>query len=457
MSGLRAFAVVDLGFGDAGKGLCTDFLARRTGAGVIVRFNGGAQAGHNVVTADGRHHTFAQFGAGTFVPGVRTFLSRHMVVHPTALIEEARVLRSKQVDDAIERVAISENALLVTPFHQAANRLRELARGAARHGSCGAGVGEAVSDALRHPHDAVRAVDLRDSTVLAEKLRTVRQRLHVEVDGLHVPTSKAAAREREFFEADGVIPTWIDRCQPLIPRVVPDVELASWLSTCDAVIFEGAQGLLLDETFGFHPHTTWSRCTAEGARELLREAAPATQLRVIGILRAHAVRHGPGPLPTEDAALATIMREHNVTNEWQGPVRRGWFDGVLARHAIALTPKLDTLMITHVDALAAREEWSLCNAYETKEPIDAESATLDRDGLATDIVPREDPTLERQERLGRWMLRCRPRLVSVPADEPSHLTRLEECLKRRIDLVSRGPSPGDVELRTGALTDAAPE
>src|SRR6185295_1295124 len=81
MSALRAFAVVDLGFGDAGKGLLTDWLARRTGASVIVRFNGGAQAGHNVVTEDGRHHTFAQIGAGSFVPGVRTFLSRHVVVH----------------------------------------------------------------------------------------------------------------------------------------------------------------------------------------------------------------------------------------------------------------------------------------------------------------------------------------------------------------------------------------
>ena len=127
--GLRAFAVVDLGFGDAGKGLLTDFLVRRTGASVVVRFNGGAQAGHNVVTSDGRHHTFSQLGAGSFVSGVRTFLSRDVVVHPTALLREAEALREKGVRGALERVAISEHARIVTPYHQALNRLRELARG----------------------------------------------------------------------------------------------------------------------------------------------------------------------------------------------------------------------------------------------------------------------------------------------------------------------------------------
>ncbi|HEY7215209.1 MAG TPA: adenylosuccinate synthetase, partial [Thermoanaerobaculia bacterium] len=138
---MRAFLLVDLGFGDAGKGLLTDFLVRRSGATVVVRYNGGAQAGHNVVTPDGRHHTFAQLGSGSFVAGVRTFLSRHVVVHPTALLAEAAALRAKGVGDALDRVRLSERALVITPFHQAAGRLRELARGAARHGSCGVGVG----------------------------------------------------------------------------------------------------------------------------------------------------------------------------------------------------------------------------------------------------------------------------------------------------------------------------
>src|SRR5215210_2605913 len=126
---MRAFVIVDLGFGDAGKGLLTDCLVRRTGAKVVVRYNGGAQAGHNVVTPDGRHHTFSQFGSGSFVPGVRTFLSRDVVVHPTALLREEASLRTAGVTDALERLRISADAVVVTPYHQALNRLRETARG----------------------------------------------------------------------------------------------------------------------------------------------------------------------------------------------------------------------------------------------------------------------------------------------------------------------------------------
>src|SRR3954471_16685245 len=126
---MRAIVIVDLGFGDAGKGLLTDYLVRRTGARMVVRYNGGAQAGHNVVAPDGRHHTFAQFGSGTFVPGVRTFLSRDVVVHPSALPREELALRSAGVTDGFERLSISADALVITPYHQALGRMRELARG----------------------------------------------------------------------------------------------------------------------------------------------------------------------------------------------------------------------------------------------------------------------------------------------------------------------------------------
>src|SRR5947207_7285945 len=119
----RFATLVGLGFGDCGKGLFTDALCRRWPVHTVARFNGGAQAGHNVVTPDGRHHTFAQFGAGTFVPGVRTHLARQMVVHPLALWLEARGLASVGVPDALERLTVSARALAITPFQQAACRL----------------------------------------------------------------------------------------------------------------------------------------------------------------------------------------------------------------------------------------------------------------------------------------------------------------------------------------------
>src|SRR4051794_33587520 len=125
---MSAWIVVDLGFGDAGKGSVVDFLVREHQTHTVVRFNGGAQAAHNVVLPDGRHHTFSEFGSGTFVPGVRTHLSRFMLVDPAALLAEERHLRSLGVSDAFERLSVDGRAIVVTPFQKAANRLREMSR-----------------------------------------------------------------------------------------------------------------------------------------------------------------------------------------------------------------------------------------------------------------------------------------------------------------------------------------
>ena len=124
-----------------------------------------------MVTADGRHHTFAQFGSGSFTPGVRTHLSRFVLVDPLALAAEAAHLASVGVSDALDRLTVDRDALLATPYHQAANRARELARGRDRHGSCGMGIGETVRYALDHPADAPRVADCAAPRRLARLLR----------------------------------------------------------------------------------------------------------------------------------------------------------------------------------------------------------------------------------------------------------------------------------------------
>lgn len=440
---LQAFAVLDLGFGDCGKGLVTDHLARRTGAGVVVRFNGGAQAGHNVVTPDGRHHTFAQLGAASFLPGVRTFLSRHVLVHPTALVYEAGVLAAKGVVAPLERLAISEQARVVTPFHQAANRLRELARGAGRHGSCGVGIGETAVHADAHPDEAVRAGDWRDAPRLRRKLASIRARLRAELVG--VATGPAAERERAVLEDEGVSERWIEAVAPLARTIAPDARLADWLRGTKAVIFEGAQGLLLDQALGFAPHCTWSDCTARQARELLAEAAPGLELCVQGVLRAHALRHGPGPLPSESSEVRP-RGDHNAANPWQGPVRYGWFDAVLARHALALAGALDALVLTHLDLLPTRARWPVATRYRAG-PRAPECVAEIIDG-AGQLVAHASPPYERQLRLTEVLTSCVPELEELPAEEGAFLARLEELLGRRIDAVARGPRATDLALRS---------
>jgi len=176
----RHYVVCGLGFGDEGKGSVIDFLCnprRPDPARTVVRFNGGAQAAHNVLAADGRHHTFAQFGSGSFTPGVRTHLSRFVLVDPLALAAEAAHLASAGVPDALDRLTVDRDALLVTPYHQAANRAREVARGRGRHGSCGMGIGETARYSLAWPGDAPRVADCAAPRTLARSLGLLRDRL----------------------------------------------------------------------------------------------------------------------------------------------------------------------------------------------------------------------------------------------------------------------------------------
>ncbi|MCU0684397.1 MAG: adenylosuccinate synthetase [Polyangiaceae bacterium] len=454
----RAALVVDLGFGDAGKGLVTDALVRELGAHTVVRFNGGAQAGHNVVSPDGRHHTFSQLGAGSFVPGVRTYLSRHTVVHPTALLIEAAHLARQGVDDALARLSMSGEALLITPFHQAANRLRELARGAGRHGSCGVGVGETVSDALLDPEGAPRARHLADPPALRRRLALLRKKKHDELaDTLRaLAGAPAAEAERRAFEDPAVADAWAEAAGRLAPRVTPgDEGLAAGLARGGAIVFEGAQGVLLDEWCGFHPHTTWSTCTFERALDLLRACHFDGEIARVGVVRSYLTRHGAGPLPTEDASLSALLPEpHNASGPWQGDFRRGWPDFALLRYALAACGGADALALTHLDALARLPHFRACVGYEPPPgaPLDAAlyEAAPGSKGL---LLPRPPATrdLDRQASLTRSLATLRPVYEELPWAQPEGAERyachVETIAGVPVRLASSGPRAADVRSR----------
>jgi adenylosuccinate synthase len=295
--------VVDLGYGDAGKGGIVDWLCHpgarppvpplgHPAAGrpvhTLVRFNGGAQAAHNVVTQGGRHHTFAQFGSGTLSgQGTRTFLSRFMLVDPLALVGEAEHLASVGVADPLALVAIDREALLTTPYHQAANRAREAARGAARHGSCGMGIGETAAYALAHPADAPRVGDCQSPRALTRKLALLRERVSAD------NAAGSCAASDQLPPAEDVT----DAYRAIAERVTITGEghLERLLRRPGRVVFEGAQGVLLDEWRGFHPYTTWSTTTFDNAEALLAEAGMPGEALRLGVTRAYLTPHGPGP------------------------------------------------------------------------------------------------------------------------------------------------------------------
>lgn len=412
--------VADLGYGDAGKGGIVDWLCSRPASRAVhavVRYNGGAQAAHHVLSPRGSAHAFAQFGSGTFTPGVRTFLSRFMLVDPLAMVTEAAHLASLGVADPFGLVTVDRDALLTTPYHQAANRARESARGASRHGSCGMGIGETASYALRYPADAPRAGDCEAPRVLVRKLGLLRDRLAADAGfalGAVPPPAVVADAYRAFA---GRV------------TLAGDGHLARLLRT-GPVVFEGAQGVLLDEWRGFHPYTTWSTTTFGNAAALLAEAGQdAVRL---GVVRCYMTRHGPGPFVTEDPTL-DLPEPHNRDGRWQGPFRIGHLDAVALRYAVRACGGVDEVALTHLDVARRRPgELRLCRAYL------AAGQRLARIALGP------DRDLDSQARLTRTLLAARP--VYDEAERPGvddWPRAVAEIAGAPVSVLSYGPAAVD--------------
>lgn len=334
------YAVIDLGFGDAGKGMATHGLVRALPAGTIsVRFNGGAQAGHTVIDERGRRHVFSQFGAATFADAPSIY-ANSCVFHPTALLRERAALTA--AGGRSDLLAVSAACLVTTPYHQAANRARERSR-ASRHGSCGVGVGETVQIHRVHPDATVRAGDLGNAAALRAALAA--QQAHYAA--LADATGRAAPEDAAVLRSNAWWSAWIDEVQGTLGYVRDEAGIAAMVAAAPAIVFEGAQGMLLDEDYGFAPHTTPSRCDTRNISELLANWQLTCHVQVWGVTRSYMVRHGPGPLPTEHSGR--VADTTNRPNEWQGPLRSGALDLVLLAHARRHLPQLCALAVSHLD------------------------------------------------------------------------------------------------------------
>lgn len=416
--------VVGLGFGDEGKGTIVDYLTRRDNARLVVRFNGGPQAAHNVVVNGGPHHCFSQWGSGTLA-GADTFLSRFTLISVGALIEEERALIKIGVEHPASHLIIDSEAIVITPFHVALNRLRELARDS-RHGSCGRGVGEAVSDDLLRPELTVRVSDLENLDLLSGKLRRL-QAYKIENFAAQLAPLKVWTRD----SSDNV--DLLYDCKTDFARITHDalfelkerglrVVHSSWLSTAPGpIIFEGAQGVLLDQDFGFHPHTTWSKTTFDNALSLSRDAELKDPVQKIGVLRTFHTRHGHGPFPTDDLIMRPSANEHNTFQRWQGIFRCGAFDATLARYALSVTGSV-SLALTH------------CDLVEQPRAIVRVSPRYE------DEIDMQPGNLERQEELGQQLFRAVPVINRLVPIADAFIDWVEQQLNTRVGIVSHGPS-----------------
>lgn len=440
MNESRIHVVVGLGFGDEGKGSIVDYLVRRDEmVGTVVRFNGGPQAAHRVVASDGRSHVCSQFGAGVLVPGVRTHLAAGMLVSPPNLMRENDALRRIGVNDALARLTVDPDCVLVTPFHVLANRALEAARGDNRHGSCGQGVGEARRDLLEHGV-AIRAGDCLTRATLDACLRELQE------------LAREKLRDVEISEVVSGLGRWPIESPGALPAVINAFRDPRWLGRIDRsgnalslylsrgnVVFEGAQGVLLDETYGFHPHTTWTNTTAAPALELLDAHDALGGALTVGVLRAYATRHGAGPFPSESVELTARLRDdENGDGAWQGPFRVGWFDVPLARYALSVCP-VDEVAVTCLDrAEPFGMEWRGCVGYAGAEPVRALS-TCDK--------------LFHGERLTDLLRSSAPLLLPLEPSAEAYAWVLDRMLDVPATLFSYGPTAAD--KRTHAAAEAA--
>ncbi len=405
----QAIITVDLGFGDSGKGAWVDFLTREYKANLVIRYSGGSQCGHNVQLPNGRRHTFSQFGAGTFA-GAYTYLGLQVIVNPYALAKEAKALYDAGVNDIARRLHFHPKCLITTVFHQFMNRLKEVARSSDpnsidRHGSCGHGIGETRSYWLKHGDDAIFAEDLDKPRVMHAKLELLRQRMLLGLEPIADSLPRTAQEKYNLYALNPLnemaVLNRLAKSHMTMSMHVPGFEDSE-----RPVIFEGAQGILLDEYYGFHPHTTWSTVGPHHALEMVYDMG-FDECCVLGITRTYTTRHGAGPLPTYDEELTRNLTDPgNPFNEWQGNMRCGHLDLPLLRYAVDCCGGLDGVLLSHMDKING--DWKVCTEYH-------------KGGSFFQPQAQVLPSLTKQQVLGEYLQKVKPVLESVT---PERLQRL---------------------------------
>lgn len=322
--------IIGANYGDEGKGLFTDYFASQDPEhSLIVRFNGGAQAGHTVVTPDGRRHVFSHFGSGSFV-GAPTFLSKFFIVNPLIFVREFTDLQKLHVKPT---VSIDGDAMLTTPYDMFINQTVERRRGVKRHGSCGLGINETVTRSLRSPLLRLRARDMLNPTSLFQKLIELKATWFTpRLKDFNIdPQSEDASM---FFEnLESILKEFVKDTQTLLEFA----SISAVYPTAKHIIFEGAQGLMLDEDrIDQFPHVTRSKTGLTNVLHL----APLfniDKINVTYISRTYLTRHGAGPL---DGECDWVFPDStNVPNQFQGTLRFAPLDF----HALQKSIKYDLI------------------------------------------------------------------------------------------------------------------
>ncbi len=410
--------IVGTQWGDEGKGKIVDWLTEQSQG--VVRFQGGHNAGHTLVI-QGRRTILRLIPSGILRPDVACYIGNGVVLSPQALLAEIDELTAAGVA-CTKRLAISGNCPLILEYHVALDQAREARKGAGKIGTTGRGIGPAYEDKVGRR--AVRAQDLFDAARFAERVREALD-LHnfVLTKYLNAPA----------VDADAVIDANLklgERIKPMLTDV--SYRLNQVMAQGHRLLFEGAQGALLDVDHGTYPFVTSSN-TVAGAAAAGAGVAPQRLEYVLGITKAYATRVGSGPFPTEltDATGEHLRTKGNEFGSVTGRPRRcGWFDAAALKRAVQING-LTGLCITKLDVLDGLQTVRLCTGYRY------EGRTTDILPYGADQVARCEPVYEDFPGWSQSTQGVRD-WAQLPADAQRYLTRLAEATGVPIDLVSTG-------------------
>jgi adenylosuccinate synthase len=420
--------VVGAQWGDEGKGKIVDWLSER--ADVIARFQGGHNAGHTLVIG-GEVYKLSLLPSGIVRPGKLSVIGNGVVLDPWALLAEIAKLRGQGVEISPQTLMIAENTPLILPLHQDLDRLREEAAGAAKIGTTGRGIGPAYEDKVGRR--TVRVADLADEATLETRL----DRLFAHHDALRKGLG-AEPMDREALKAKllEVAPEILPYAQP-VWRV-----LAVQRRAGKRILFEGAQGSLLDIDFGTYPYVTSSNTTA-GMAATGTGMGPGAIDFVLGIVKAYTTRVGSGPFPAEllDETGERLGQRGREFGTVTGRKRRcGWFDAVLVRQTCT-TSGVTGIALTKLDVLDGLEELKICVGYE----LDGER--LDHLPTAAALQERVTPVYETLPGWSETTAGARS-WADLPANAVKYVRRIEELIECPVAMLSTSPEREDTILVT---------